>query len=231
MFRMSSRSGAWLDPYGWMSMHTSFGSVMPWRFCVLDELLPLGHHTSRTAVAVSVRTTLRDPALVVADQDAADHWSLAELSLVRRCGAESSSRFRRHRTSPAAPTDSRSCPDGSNADVVRTGCRTESPRCPGYDARSLQRTMPHIDAAHLGRPPRPRPPVTGQPIEPDVSRPITTGPGNSGTFPQAISAAWCSAALIFCGTSAAAFKYAARNWYGNCRERRIASASARRPAT
>ena len=26
-------------------------------------------------------------------------------------------------------------------------------------------------------------------IEPDVSRPITTGPGNSGTFPQAISAA------------------------------------------
>jgi hypothetical protein len=31
MLRMSSRSGAWLDPYGWMSMHTSFGSVMPWR--------------------------------------------------------------------------------------------------------------------------------------------------------------------------------------------------------
>ncbi len=45
-------------------------------------------------------------------------------------------------------------------------------------------------------PPRPRLPVTGHPIEPDVSRPITTGPGSSGTLPHAISAAWCSAALI-----------------------------------
>ena len=68
-------------------------------------------------------------------------------------------------------------------------------------------------------------------IEPDTSRPITTGPGNSGTLPQAISAALCSAALIFCGTSSLAFRYAARNWYGNCRERRISSGSASRAAT
>ena len=37
--------------------------------------------------------------------------------------------------------------------------------------------------------PRPRSPVTAEPIEPDTSRPITTGPGNSGTLPHAISAA------------------------------------------
>ena len=37
--------------------------------------------------------------------------------------------------------------------------------------------------------PRPRQPVTGIVIEPDVSRPMTTGPGSSGTLPQAISAA------------------------------------------
>jgi hypothetical protein len=37
--------------------------------------------------------------------------------------------------------------------------------------------------------PWPRLPVTGEAIEPEVSRPITTGPGNSGTFPHAISAA------------------------------------------
>ncbi len=43
--------------------------------------------------------------------------------------------------------------------------------------------------------PRPRLPVTALLIDPDVSRPITTGPGNSGTFPQAISAALCSARL------------------------------------
>ena len=48
--------------------------------------------------------------------------------------------------------------------------------------------------------PRPRCPVTALLIDPDVSKPITTGPGNSGTFPQAISAALCSAVLIFCGT-------------------------------
>jgi hypothetical protein len=30
--------------------------------------------------------------------------------------------------------------------------------------------------------------VTTLLIDPDVSRPITTGPGNSGTFPQAITA-------------------------------------------
>ncbi len=52
-----------------------------------------------------------------------------------------------------------------------------------------------------------------------LSRPITTGPGNSGTFPQAISAALCSAVLIFCGTLSSAFKYAAKYWYGNCFDR------------
>ena len=70
-------------------------------------------------------------------------------------------------------------------------------------------------------------PVTAMLIEPDTSRPITTGPGSSGTLPQAISAALCSAVLIFCGTSSLAFMYAARNWYGNCRERRISSGSAK----
>ena len=38
-------------------------------------------------------------------------------------------------------------------------------------------------------PPRPRCPVTGDCIEPDTSSPITTGPGSTGTFPQATSAA------------------------------------------
>ena len=46
------------------------------------ELLPLGHHTSRTAVTVPEGTSARDPAFVVADKDAADQWSLA-VSLVR----------------------------------------------------------------------------------------------------------------------------------------------------
>ena len=54
--------------------------------------------------------------------------------------------------------------------------------------------------------PRPRRPVTGEAIEPDTSRPMTTGPGSSGTLPQAISAALCRAALIFCGTSSPAFR-------------------------
>ena len=58
--------------------------------------------------------------------------------------------------------------------------------------------------------PRPRCPVTALLIDPDVSKPITTGPGNSGTFPQAISAALCSAVRIFCGTSKSAFKFAAK---------------------
>ena len=48
---------------------------------------------------------------------------------------------------------------------------------------------------------------------------------------NAISAALCSAVLILCGTSSEAFRYAARNWYGNCRERRMSSASAMRSAT
>jgi hypothetical protein len=42
--------------------------------------------------------------------------------------------------------------------------------------------------------------VTADCIDPDTSRPMTTGPGNSGTLPQAISAASPSAALIFYGT-------------------------------
>ncbi len=79
--------------------------------------------------------------------------------------------------------------------------------------------------------PRPRGPVTAQLIDPDVSRPINTGPGNSGKFPQAISAALCSAVLIFCGTRSSAFKYAANCWYGNCFERRISDSSAIRSAT
>ncbi len=52
--------------------------------------------------------------------------------------------------------------------------------------------------------PRPRRPVTGEAIEPDTSKPITTGPASSGTLPQAVSAAACKAALIFCGTSSLA---------------------------
>ena len=64
--------------------------------------------------------------------------------------------------------------------------------------------------------PHPRFPVTALLIDPDVSKPTITGPGNSGTFPQAISAALCSAVRIFCGTSKSAFKYAAKYWYGNC---------------
>src|SRR5690606_31668645 len=69
--------------------------------------------------------------------------------------------------------------------------------------------------------PRPRLPVIADFIEPDVSRPMTTGPGSFGTLPHAISAASCRAALILCGISSEAFRYAARYWYGNCRERRI----------
>ena len=60
---------------------------------------------------------------------------------------------------------------------------------------------------HLARgtPTTGAPPVTGEAIEPDTSRPITTGPGSSGTLPQAISAALCRAALIFCGISSPTF--------------------------
>ena len=79
--------------------------------------------------------------------------------------------------------------------------------------------------------PRPRFPVTAALIEPDVSSPMMAGPGNSGTLPQAISAAWCNAALIGCGTSSDTLRYAARYWYGNWRERQISSVSAMRAAT
>ncbi|MCY2977335.1 MAG: hypothetical protein NTU79_01555 [Planctomycetota bacterium] len=79
--------------------------------------------------------------------------------------------------------------------------------------------------------PRPRCPVTALLIDQDVSKPITTGPGNSGTFPQAISAALCSEVRIFFGTSKSAFKYAAKYWYGNCFPRRISDSLTIRSAT
>ncbi len=54
--------------------------------------------------------------------------------------------------------------------------------------------------------PAPRWPVIGLLIEPETSRPMTTGPGSCGTLPQATSAARRSASRISCGTPSSAFR-------------------------